>query len=383
MTWFYATSVSVTNGATVVSVNAGDDIAIIQPGDGLVIGTQPPVEVKRTYLDGSSNKKIELLKPWPYGSQTNQAAVAFPTDGDLAAATAVLKQLIDGFTLATQAEAQAGTENTKPMTALRVKQAMEALLGSAAWLAASASVGDTTIGRAARLGDHGLGLDGNDMTRITPVLDYSGGVDFNTITAPGWHKVLINASNSSNYPPFGNNSGYWFVHVLKYGTTQLQQYAYTYMIGSTDPHVVWTRSRYNGTWSTWQQASAPILGSVGFDATIGRSTGAIIERGSNANGDYIKLADGTMYCFGSRVGALATNQYAGVTNLRAGEYTWFYPAQFLAGSVPSISGHGGDQSYAGWLSSVSVSNSQCNVVYFTATVSPTAFIYPVAKGRWR
>lgn len=256
-------------------------------------------------------------------------------------------------------------------------------LGSAAYLVASTSVGDTTTGRAARIGDHGLGLDGNDMTRVTPVLDYSGGVDFNTITAPGWHKVLVNASSSSNYPPFGANSGYWYIHVLKYGSTQLQQYAYTYMIGNTDPHVVWVRARYNGTWTTWQQASTPTIGPVGFDATIGRSTGAIIERGSNSNGDFVKFADGTLICMGARVGALGTNAYAGVTNLRASEYTWFYPAAFLAGTVPTIAGHGGDQSYAGWISAIAVSSTQCNVAYFTATVSPTAFIYPIAIGRWR
>lgn len=125
MTWFYASSVTVANGQTVVSVNAGDDIVIAQEQGGLIIGSNPPVEIKRTYLDGSSNKKIELSKPWPYGTQTNQPAVAFPTDGDLAAATAVLKTLIDGFSFATQADALAGTDNSKSMSALRVAQAFQ------------------------------------------------------------------------------------------------------------------------------------------------------------------------------------------------------------------------------------------------------------------
>lgn len=102
MTWFTATSVTISNGSTIVSVNSGDDIAIAQVAGGLIIGQNQPVEIKRTYLDGGGAKKIELRSAWPYATQTNQAAVAFPTDGDLAAATAVLKQLIDGFTIASQ-----------------------------------------------------------------------------------------------------------------------------------------------------------------------------------------------------------------------------------------------------------------------------------------
>lgn len=125
MTWFNATSVTVNNGQTVVSVNAGDDIQLAQESGGLIIGNNPPVEIKRSYLDGSNNKKIELRSPWPYQNQSAQPAVAFPTDGDLAAATAVLKQLIDGLALATQAQAEQGTNNTAAMTALRVKQAVD------------------------------------------------------------------------------------------------------------------------------------------------------------------------------------------------------------------------------------------------------------------
>ena len=48
MTGFTAQSVSVTNGQTIVSVvNAtSDDIEIAQVGGGLIIGNNPPVEIK-------------------------------------------------------------------------------------------------------------------------------------------------------------------------------------------------------------------------------------------------------------------------------------------------------------------------------------------------
>jgi hypothetical protein len=129
MSWFKATSVTIANGGTVVSVNTGDDLSIAQESGGLVIGQNPPVEIKRTYLDGSGNKKIELISPWGFSTQTAQPAVAFPTDGDLAAATAVLRGLIDGLTTASQVVAESGTDNIQVMTPLRVKQSIQSEVG--------------------------------------------------------------------------------------------------------------------------------------------------------------------------------------------------------------------------------------------------------------
>lgn len=63
-------------------------------------------------------------------------------------------------------------------------------------------------------------------------------------------------------------------------------------------------------------AVAPILGTVSQSG--GTPTGAILERGSNANGEYLKFADGTLICYGSGSGTTGTelaNQYGagGVT----------------------------------------------------------------------
>ena len=52
----------------------------------------------------------------------------------------------------------------------------------------------------------------------------------------------------------------------------------------------------NTAWSVWSQVSAPIVGTIGNAASVG----AIFEKGSNANGYYIKFADGTLICWGSR-----------------------------------------------------------------------------------
>lgn len=58
-----------------------------------------------------------------------------------------------------------------------------------------------------------------------------------------------------------------------------------------------------------------VVGAVG--QTGGVPTGAVIERGSNANGEFIRLADGTQFCYG----AINTSSSAAVT--------WTYPAAFF------------------------------------------------------
>lgn len=124
MTWWKASSVTVTAGQSTVTVNTGDDIGMIKGAEGLVIGNQPPVEIKRSYLNASV-MILELVAPWPYANQSGQPAIAFPTDGDLAAATAVLKQLINGFAIATELEMQQATNNVNPASAKMVKHAID------------------------------------------------------------------------------------------------------------------------------------------------------------------------------------------------------------------------------------------------------------------
>ena len=78
----------------------------------------------------------------------------------------------------------------------------------------------------------------------------------------------------------------------------------------------------------WQQLDATlyrpgnILGTV--SQTSGVPTGAVIQRGTGANGEYVRFADGTQIC---------THSLAGSTTAAV---TWTYPAAFIA--VPSVTG---------------------------------------------
>jgi hypothetical protein len=67
-----------------------------------------------------------------------------------------------------------------------------------------------------------------------------------------------------------------------------------------------------------------IVGTV--SQASGVPTGEIIERGSNANGDYVRFADGTQICWNNQVVTPVANTYT--------SYTWTFPAAFSV--TPSI-----------------------------------------------
>lgn len=78
----------------------------------------------------------------------------------------------------------------------------------------------------------------------------------------------------------------------------------------------------------WQQLDATlyrpgnILGTV--SQTAGVPTGAVIQRGTGANGEFVRYADGTLICTHSLTGSTAA------------AVTWTFPSAFIA--VPSVTG---------------------------------------------
>jgi len=74
---------------------------------------------------------------------------------------------------------------------------------------------------------------------------------------------------------------------------------------------------------------ANILGTVSESGGV--PTGAIIERGSNANGEFVKYADGTQICFRS----LSYTASSSSTSVD-------FPSAFLSTPIVSFAGHGFD-----------------------------------------
>lgn len=79
-------------------------------------------------------------------------------------------------------------------------------------------------------------------------------------------------------------------------------------------------------------ALADIVGTVSQVSSI--PTGAVIESGTNANGFYIKYADGTMIC--RQVGGQSVTNNAGAGVYYSAAVTFVFPVPF-AGNTPSVS----------------------------------------------
>lgn len=75
------------------------------------------------------------------------------------------------------------------------------------------------------------------------------------------------------------------------------------------------------------------LGDAALADVVGdMSAGAIIERGSNANGEYVRFADGTQICslYSPSVSVSSTARTEGGISFFYVEYMWSFPANFAA-----------------------------------------------------
>ena len=114
--------------------------------------------------------------------------------------------------------------------------------------------------------------------------------------------ALYSSSNEGVFPSLGTNF-FWIETQSTYSGESLFQTATNYAAGSPNIARQWIRVCANTLdtngerqWGPWGEiyTSQNILGTV--SQSNGIPTGAIIERGSNANGEYVKYADGTLFC---------------------------------------------------------------------------------------
>lgn len=81
--WWYASSVTVTNGSKLVKVVAGDDIRYLERGNAwLKLIGQEPVETDGAFTSESGDNFIRLVKEWDGGTDAGRRATAFRTVPD-------------------------------------------------------------------------------------------------------------------------------------------------------------------------------------------------------------------------------------------------------------------------------------------------------------
>jgi len=160
-----------------------------------------------------------------------------------------------------------------------------------------------------RVGDYGIGsIDMADET-----------ADPNTFVAVGGFRFTRHA----NCPEATGN--YFILTLGSNGTGQPMVWQ---IAKEQTSRAIWTRSRVSSTWQAWEPlfTRSTVLGTVGQSG--GNPTGAIIERGSNASGEYVRYADGTQECW----------QRLTLTYNSAGDMVtiWTFPAAFSAIPVATL-----------------------------------------------
>lgn len=188
-------------------------------------------------------------------------------------------------------------------------------LGTGATLDVTTTAFDATANRLTKVGDFGIGT-------LSGLVATSAQLDG---TALGGGAYRCDLSSPWRGLPAGV---YGILHNPLNNANASMQVAVNYLTGT-----LYARGRYQDNFREHYNTG----NAVGTVAQAGGApTGAIIERGSNGNGEYTRYADGTQDCWWENDTSSICN--GGVYgNLMYGAYvTRNYPMPFVAGSVPAL-----------------------------------------------
>lgn len=180
----------------------------------------------------------------------------------------------------------------------------------------------------------------------------TGGANANTFTDSGDYFLSTGSTNLPESEPHG------YLEIRSYTADSVQQTFYR-----SNGSMAWTRWIWfsGGTWSSWVR------------------TGRSIERGSNANGEYVRFADGTQICtIVGLAGPVATTAFGSIFR-SGGTVNWIFPATFVALPVAT----GMVENAVSWLNATVTSAGAASVVRYCAVTDNVARnLWLTAIGRW-
>ena len=229
------------------------------------------------------------------------------------------------------------------------------------------SATDTTAGRLLKVGDFGTTSNAISV----------GIVDCDTLERIGNYWVDSTSTNK----PVGTSAGIVEVYSSLSGTEVATRQRFTTSLFTSTIRTFFRGKNSSGTWQPWQEIyhTGNILGTVSATGTYPNlvPTGAIMESGSNSNGEYVKYANGTMICF--------VVIPAGTTSSGSGRYDKLYPATFAFNDPFRCAVGSEDQgsSFTRFYNTTSVSTSSTAVFSTYLGVSSIPFdIKYTIFGRW-
>lgn len=300
MSQYKTGAVSVTNGSQVVTGTGTLWLSNVSPGDGFTVaGTGVP------YTVGSVDSDEQMTLNANYAGPSG-AGLAYTIWRDFEANT--------GAPEMSQGDIETATIFTRAIRALgqRLGLATTAVAG----IVEKATSSEARSAAVDKFPDAAGVHEALKRFGITEELEFLGNIDLNTLSATGFYYVG-GGSGAANLPATGTT----FVQVLSSADGSDRAFQLAKTVANNSP--LYFRSSFDGLWSRWFTIFShnSILGTVSQSG--GSPTGAIIERGSNANGEYVKLADGTLVCLKTNVQLV----HASSDRMDVG---WTYPSVFSA-----------------------------------------------------
>ncbi|WP_018209433.1 hypothetical protein [Sinorhizobium medicae] len=289
---FYSTgTASVAANGTAVTGQGTSWLNAVQPGD--LFGTHKGIPIRIASVNG--NTSLTLAFPWPGAAQAAAAyeIMLVPDAGRVMETTRQLLELLSDGDLAAIAALTSAADKLPYYTGAGVA-ALADLKAKGRDIIAAAD----TLGLLGKLGPVWGGSVRSPANSDVGLVDG----DLNTITVAGVYTLSGNWANT--YAGAASVATTGTLVVLQRSANAVFQYFYR------DNNQVFRRNTVNGgtSWTDWTIVELPVVGTVSNSA--GFPAGAVIERGSNANGEYVKFADGTMICTSPEI-TVSMNQATG------------------------------------------------------------------------
>ncbi|GGG77484.1 tail fiber protein [Salipiger pallidus] len=343
MAWYGDGTVSVTNGNTTVNGVGTAWVANVTPGQAIYMPDNRLYEIASVV----SNTQITLTRAYQGSTQTGAVYDILPIEGFLQDASDALYGAISEMrshnegTLAgrfpagtNNAPSVRGASDTNTGVNLPGNDMLDLVTGGARrgrlssaglqldvllnGLAVTQSNDDTTAGRVTKVGDFGPGAVNN-----VPFVS-----DLDAQDIPVEFFQFTNAAAGTL--PVPGSAGYG-LQLRRFGGASEQA---AQLVFKDNASRMFFRAAFGGSYKRWFEMyhQGSVLGTV--SQSDGVPTGALIERGSNANGSYRKYADGSMECWGIVDLAYVNSGQVGVLQ----NFPAPFPASFAADRKPNLEG---------------------------------------------
>lgn len=258
----------------------------------------------------------------------------------------------------------------------------EAPVGDAAALRAAMGLGaaalravGTASGNVMEVGAFGVGVD----PKVLPVPAVSSGADrttdWNTLTRAGWwHKVLENCPNG----PSGGTT-IWYCLTLSYPAPSITQIAVPYGTSGRSGIFKW-RTLYQGIWSNWEELLSTNSPNPTFAAMPTVNGSPIVESGSNSDGEWTRLADGTQRAIGA-VSVGQINVAAGSLYMGA-RVSFALPIAFSGSANTRLLAHDATSDNV-WMIGYTNATTGTLKAFCYVAVNSDRVAYYTAFGRWK